>query len=676
MAHRPIDSRLDFLSPLILIDGIGPAKAAGFAAAGITNVGELLRFLPRRYIDRTHVVPLAAIASYVDKWCCIRGTIDTSRMERGRKPRFRIRISDETGSVEAVWFNGVAFIRGAVKKGDRVILFGKVSMYGKLQFVHPQLDVIQGSSSPLPFVPIYTLSAPLKDAFIGQKAIRKAVAWLIKNLSHYPQVLPKVIVEEEKFPSLAHCLATLHQPPTLGDIDVCKKRLIYEELYQIALTLRFAKQKLLLPGRSLSEKGLFKRLAAELPFTLTNDQHAAIAVLFEDAAKPFRMHRLLQGDVGSGKTVVACCACLPALENGLRALWLAPTDILARQTYAVLTKFLSSVGYESGLLCGSMSAPEKKKVLADCVSGKKLLLVGTHALLSQSISLNSIGIMVIDEQHKFGAAQRLALLEKDPAADLLLMSATPIPQTLVQTLYGDLETVTIKSAPSRSRKVLTRIVPDAKREGLLAFIEREIHTTKTQAYWITPRIEDDDSDEESDLDSHHGVIHRAQSLVVSMPKVACGAIHGRQSSAEREQIMAGFVNGEVSILASTSIVEVGVDVPNASIMVIEHAQLFGLSQLHQLRGRIGRKGQESWCFLLADVKAESVAASRLAHFCSENDGFKLAEADLAMRGPGDAFGIVQSGWHDLRMQALFSDIDLFRKIQHRIDVLLTNSERS
>jgi ATP-dependent DNA helicase RecG len=663
---RPIDSRLDFLSPVSLIPGLGPKRAAALHESGIDTMGELLYYFPLRYIDRSTVTPIAGLPLRAGELATVIGTVTRTRVERGRRARLRIKIVDDSGSFEALWFQGVALFRRMLHTGMRVLCTGTVQKndFGGsgVLMIHPMLETIGAhrDSPEIPYLPHYSLSGAMIDASLRQKTLLKAIRWVLDNLKHYPQVLPSAAEQKKKFPPLRECLRRMHMPDDPAALDVFRQRLVYEELYRLAVTLAISKRRFAQPGRPLKPgpmAGAFRRL---LPFTLTQEQERAVTVLHADAEKPVRMHRLLQGDVGSGKTVVAFFACLPALEAGMQAAWLVPTEVLARQAFKLLSAWCARLGMSAGLLIASVSPDEKREVIGGCASGELRVVVGTHALMQPRVAFKNLGMIVIDEQHKFGAAQRLSLQEKDPRADFLLMSATPIPQTLASTLYGDLDVVTIKGLPSGRAPVSTHRVLPSRRADMEDFILREILEKGAQAFYVVPRIETDE--ESADGEVQNAVDVYSSLIRGKMSGVPCGLVHGRMSEQERDRTMDAFVRGDTKVMVATTIIEVGVDVPDATVMVIENADRFGLSQLHQLRGRVGRSSKKAYCFLLSQETENEASRERLEYICKNHDGFAIAEKDLHMRGPGEVAGVRQSGWDDLKMADILRDAEVFQEI--------------
>jgi len=667
---RSIDNRLDFLSPVSLIPGLGAKRTEALHSSGIDTLGDLLFHFPARYIDRSVITPIARLVTKLENQASIIGTITKTRVERGATSRLRIQITDDTGSMEALWFHGVPFLRKTLHAGMRILCTGTVKPRGayrletpdaSTQMVHPLLETL-GENRLLPehpFLPHYPITTAMAQTHLQQKALFKAIRWVLDNLSHYPQVLPQAIEREKQFLSLERCLREIHVPSNLEDLGRFKNRVAYEELYKLAVTLRWNKRKFSQPGRALSAcalEGAFRRI---LPFELTEEQNRAIAVLLADARGERRMHRLLQGDVGGGKTVVAFFACLPALNESMQVAWLVPTEILARQAFALLSTWCRNLKVSIDLFIGAAPPIKKAEILGRLRTGELRFVVGTHALLQPKAAFKNLGMIVIDEQHKFGAGQRLALQEKDPRADFLLMSATPIPQTLAKTLYGDLDVVSIAGLPRGRVTVGTHFVASSKRPEMEVFILREILQNNAQAFFVVPRIERGDEDGDGFKDAVSVFDGLGRSVLSGVSRAL---VHGRTEPQAAERAMAGFSAGTVKILVATTVIEVGVDVPAATIMVIENAERFGLSQLHQLRGRVGRSSRKSYCFLLANNGAAGESRKRLDYLCGHSDGFEIAEMDLLLRGPGEAAGLLQSGWDDLKMADIIRDAPIFREI--------------
>lgn len=659
---------LDFLSPLSVIPGMGDKRVQAMTESGIETLGDLLYWFPIRYIDRSIITPINKLGQFLNSTCTVIGKVEIIRVERGRRGRLRVKICDESGSMELLWFRGVQFFSKSIKKDQTLLVTGKTTQYGHFQMVHPAIETLTGTKTPeIKILPFYSITSAMKEAAIQQKLMQKAIIWVLKNLKHFPQVLPGSIETKKNFLPLQKCLTEIHIPQSLDSIDIYKERIKYEELYKLAITLRLSRKKFALPGRIMKPGPLPQCMRERLPFKLTSEQENAIDILFKDAASPHRMHRLLQGDVGSGKTLVAFFSSLAALNQGLQVAWLTPTDVLARQTFRLVSSWLEPMGFSTSLLKSGLPTQQKQSIISGLASGTTNCVIGTHALLQPSVKFNTLGMIIIDEQHKFGAQQRLTMQEKDPASDFLLMSATPIPQTLAKTLYGDLDIVTIRKSPEGRGEISTHIVPDFKRSDMEQFVLGQINLG-AQAYYIVPRIEHDEELENTaikDIESTYTSLTNG-----TFSSVAVAHLHGKLGNSEKELIMDNFISGSVKLLLATSVIEVGIDVSNAIIIIIENAERFGLAQLHQLRGRVGRGPKKSFCFLLLAQSADSEAQERIKEFCKFNDGFKIAEMDLKFRGPGQITGFKQSGWYELVFADIIKDAEVIKEIQRDLDTIL------
>jgi ATP-dependent DNA helicase RecG len=658
---------LNFLSPLSLVQGIGPRRVDALRESGIETVGDLLYHFPRRYIDRSKVVPLESVGSFRDTTCTVTGVIEKAHVDRGRRGRMRALLSDGTGSIELLWFAGIPLFRTLIRQGVKLLVTGRIGYYKHFQMVHPIVEQVQSGEvgTPAPCLPVYPISETMRDAGISHRLLLKAVFWALDHCTHFPNPLPAAMEKKRSFPPLQQCLQMVHRPDSIEKLGVFTARLRYEELYRLALTLRWSRRAFARPGRAMQPKDLADRFRPMLPFTLTDDQEKAIRVLYTDAASKQRMHRLLQGDVGSGKTLVAFFACFPALASGLQVVWLAPTAVLAMQTWRLVSAWLKMLGMTALLVRGGMPAVQKREMMEEIASGAVRFVIGTHALLQPTVRFKQLGMIVIDEQHKFGVEQRLLLQEKDPASDFLLMSATPIPQTLAKTLYGDLDIVTIEKPPRGRLPIVSRLVPEEKRADMECFIRKTIVEQGGAVYWVVPRIEQDETAE---------IVKDARSAFERLSNgpfngIPVGCLHGQLSDDEKERVIQSFITGTIQILVTTTVIEVGVDITRATCMVIENAERFGMAQLHQLRGRVGRGHGKSWCFLLSPLAGDPEVSGRLRYFCSHADGFDIADKDLDLRGPGEVGGFRQTGWDDLKLADIVRDAPLFREIQEEIDLL-------
>jgi ATP-dependent DNA helicase RecG len=714
-------SQIDFLSPLHKIPGLGPKRVGALEAVGVKTVGDLLGYYPVRYVDRSKRVAIKDAGGFVDSVVTVRGVVDWARGEYWGRAKYRVTVKDGSGAaMDAMWY----FPLMKIARGETLVLTGKViENHGKFLMIHPAFEKVTGEGGEaMPALAVYSIREQMREAGVTQKLLRKAVEWALDNVGSYPRVLPDAIESRHDFPPLDECLRKVHIPGDLAELDKYRARLKYEELYKLALNLRWNRRKFALPGYPMTPGDLDAKLRAALPFDLTESQEQAIKVLYDDAARPERMHRLLQGDVGSGKTVTALMASLPALNSGRQVAWMAPTEVLARQTKAVVEQYLGALGIRVDYL-GSGGAPEKRQSLKDLASGELRFVVGTHALFMPSVRFRNLGMVIIDEQHRFGAAQRLKLQEKGPASDFLLMSATPIPQTLAKTLYGDLGVVEITSRPDRA-PVSTHIVPHGKRGGMEQFILEQV-SGGAKAFFVVPRIDQQGDDFEDDggdkpkgkpagksaggssgksvnkaggkspakknsgggIDKPSPAKHNSgdnsanESSIKTVDSVAealsrgplasvpIHKLHGQMSYEERDAAISAFRDGPPGVLVATTIVEVGIDIREATVMAVENPEFFGLAQLHQIRGRVGRGGKPSYCFLLPGAGQSEGTAERLKFLCGCSDGFKIAEWDLRARGPGDTAGYRQSGWDDLRAADIVEDAGMFGEILRETESL-------
>ncbi len=656
--------RLDFLSPLSVIPGLGPKRLEALRAAGLERVEDLLYHFPRRWLNKSKTVPIGELID--DEAALVRGEVTAVRVERGRRSRLRVGIKDGSGTMELLWFQGFGFLRKAIQPGKTITAYGKPSRFTRMQMVHPEVD-LGGSDADeqIPFEPRYPLTGALRDAKVGQKRLKDAILWLFTNLRHFPRKLPEQLEKNYDLPSLREALFFSHFPRDLDQNDHWFERIIVEELYEMALSLRWNRKDFGLPGRPMKGAALQKEFVASLPFELTEDQRAVLRALAEVSASELRMHHLLQGDVGSGKTVTAFVAALPALAAGFQVAWLAPTTVLAEQSFKEIEAWLEPLGYAPKLLTGGTKAAERRQIHRSLALGELTFVVGTHAIISDKVSFGKLGMVVVDEQHRFGSEQRLKLQKKESRADLLMMSATPIPASLAATVYSDLEALSIRSMPKGRKVIKSHLVAPQKRADMLGFFKERLAAGE-QCYWVVPRIDsvEDECNDLADLEGREIEIRKL------LPEAKLEVVHGRMKDAEKEAAMLRFSSGESRMLLATTVIEVGVNVPNATVMVIENCERFGLAQLHQLRGRVGRSSLQSWCLLLPGLHAPEESVERLQKFCETTDGFAIAELDLTMRGTGEVLGNRQSGFSDIKYCNILERADQFREIKDFLDRML------
>jgi ATP-dependent DNA helicase RecG len=644
--------RLD--TPVQFLKGIGERRAEALARLGIRTAQDLLWHLPHRYVDASSVTPLAHARVGMEVACVGRvvakGVLPTRRGLR----IFHAVLRDGSGMLECVW-PGQAFLDRSVAVGQTLLVSGPVRFYHGRQMAPREYLVLadaDGEVDPLAsgkVLPVYPATEGL-----SHKVLRGLIERHLDPLvALSPDLLPDALRASLGLPGLADALRAVHRPRSLEEAERGRRRLAFDELFDLQLMLVRARTlaKRQRTGVSFEvRRELTTRLRERLPWALTGDQQRALREIVADMTAPERMHRLLMGDVGTGKTIVAVFAMLLAVENDFQAALMAPTELLAEQHGATLAAWLEPIGLRPEVLMGRLSAGEKAAVRKKLASGEARLVVGTHALLQESTHFRRLGLVVIDEQHRFGVEQRAALIGKGAAPDVLLLTATPIPRSLALTLYGDLDVSTLRERPPGRGTVRTALRTAAQRERVLGFVDRQCAEGR-QAYVVLPVIEES---ERADL---RAATTMAEALAVRWPERRVGLVHGRQKPDERDAIMRRFRAAEIDVLVATTVIEVGIDVPNATVMVVEHPDRFGLAQLHQLRGRIGRGADESYCILLAD----EAVPERLRAFAATADGFRIAELDLAERGMGDLIGARQSGGLEVRHARLPADADLLTR---------------
>jgi len=633
--------RLD--SPVQYIKGIGPKRSFYFKKIGVETVKDLIYLVPRRYVDYSTIMKIHNLR--INDEATVMGRVDLveARRTRNRANLITVSLRDESGSVVLKWFNRPD-LKGKFRIGDRLLVSGKVTFYRGQQFVNPLYELIgeeeteqriQGS-----VIPVYPLTEGLSLWDI-RRAVRIA---LDECLDEVCETLPESIISRNRLSPLKKALHKLHLPTAIDEAQAARNRLVYDEFFFFELTLAQRRNKLTnRQGISFQEKGnLTQRFLEKLPFTFTRGQKDALQEILADMKRSQPMNRLLQGDVGSGKTVVALYAILVAIENGYQAVLMAPTEILAEQHYIVLDAMLADVGVKPYLLTGSIKGSERDVVVEKASSGAAKLILGTHALIEKDLDFMNLGLAVVDEQHRFGVMQRAALVNKGINPDFLVLSATPIPRTLALTLYGDLDISIITEKPPKRGEIVTKIVKEKDKRTAFTFM-REILAEGRQAFVICPIIE---KSEKMELRSVQEV---TEEIVAAFPHFSVGVIHGRLNTKDRIGIMHEYRLGRINILVATTVVEVGVDIPNATLMLIEHPERFGLAQLHQLRGRIGRGAERSYCFLVLSRYVQPETYERIRFFEQNNDGFALAQKDVRLRGPGEILGKRQHGLPDIRI---------------------------
>lgn len=654
MPSNTLDTDIQFLP------GVGPKRAALFKSElNIHTAGELLRFYPHRYVDRSRIVPIAGISpdmAYVQVMAEVveieffgkTGVVELEGTAFNAVKRMRVIVKDDSGLLEIVFFKGIKWMAGKLKKGQEYVFFGKPSLFkGHLNMVHPEVDPAgaQASGRTESMTGIYPSTEKLKNSGITNRTMTKLMsAALDMCLPDIEDCIPKRLLMEKGLVPIHFALRNIHFPKDASALEKSQYRLKFEELFLLQLSL--LKQKYI---RSRNEHGIvmpkvgdaFNICYGSLPFDLTGAQKRVIREIREDMKSGRQMNRLLQGDVGSGKTMVAVLTALIAVGNGYQACIMAPTEVLAQQHFRNISKYLQGTGVTPALLTGSSKAAERRAVHQGLEDGSIGIIVGTHALIEDNVVFRNLGLSIIDEQHRFGVEQRAKLWMKTSCGvppHVLVMTATPIPRTLAMTLYGDLDVSVIDELPPGRKPVQTMAATEGKRLALYRFMKDQIALGR-QIFVVYPLIFESEKMDYKNLEMGYEQIVKA----FPFPDYRIAIVHGQQTNEDKKFNMDAFASGKADILVATSVIEVGVDVPNASVMVIESAERFGLSQLHQLRGRVGRGSEKSYCILMTGHKLSKESKHRIALMCATENGFELAEEDMKMRGPGDLEGTQQSG---------------------------------
>lgn len=638
------------MSSIRQLRGIGEARAKLFEKKNINTVEDLLYFFPRAYEDRTVILPIDELSDGIET-CVSARVFSPVRETRIRKNMtiYSMKAADEGGVMSVIWYNN-RFVKGQFRTGDEYIFYGKVTRnHGMWEMANPIYERPDKRNYTGRIMPVYPLSAN-----ITQKAVQTASAQAMEYVSGIKEYLPAEIRSEYSLAEIKYALKNMHYPSDMNDYDVARRRLAFEELYLLQLAL-------------LEKKGVSQRVKKEpfkdiecrrefiksLPFQLTGAQQRVIDEICSDFVCGKLMARLVQGDVGSGKTAVAAAAMYVAVKNGFQTVIMAPTEILAAQHFETFSEFYKDSGIKILLLTGS--SKKKKEIYRRIAEGEADIIVGTHAVIQKDVIYKNLGLVVADEQHRFGVAQRAALANKGCNPHFLVMTATPIPRTLALILYGDLDISVLDEMPPGRKPVETYAVGEGMRARVNLFMEKHIKNG-SQSYVVCPLIEETQN---SDLTNAGDI---AKKLEQRFPEFRVGLIHGKMRPKEKDEVMERFVKHEIDILVSTTVIEVGVNVPNSNIMIIENAERFGLSQLHQLRGRVGRGKEQAYCILFSKGGTQ-VTKKRLETMCKSNDGFYISEQDLKLRGPGDFFGTRQHGLPELKVANLFEDVELLKKAQ-------------
>ena len=639
--------------PIQYLKGVGEKRAALFNKKGIKTVEDLLYFFPRTHEDRSVLKPISQCAE--GETVCINATAYNDPQDRYVRRNMLITslvVFDDSGMINIVWYNN-KYIKNNLKAGGKYIFFGTVtkSKQGRLQIVAPVFEKEGNERFTGKIVPIYPLTANL-----SQKIVQTTMETAIAEAGRLEEYLPEHLREKYMIAELNFSMQNIHFPIDFESYNIARTRFVFEELLVLQLALRERRAKNIEnKGKTFADVKCIRDLTASMPFELTGAQKRTINEICRDCMSGKQMNRLVQGDVGSGKTAVAAAAIFMAVKNGYQAAMMAPTEILASQHASSLGELFETHGIKTAFLSGSTKAKEKREILAKIAAGVVQVVIGTHALIQENVEFKNLGFVVADEQHRFGVEQRAKLMAKGENPHMLIMSATPIPRTLALILYGDLDISIIDELPPGRKPVKTYSVNSNMRKRVYDFIAENVKNGM-QAYVVCPLVAET---EKSDLENAEEL---AKKLDEMYPQIRVGLMHGKMKPKEKDEIMSGFVSGEIDLLVATTVIEVGVNVPNANIMAIENAERFGLSQLHQLRGRVGRGGEEAHCVLITDTDNE-LTKKRMDTMCQSNDGFYISEEDLKLRGPGDFFGTRQHGLPEMKIANLFEDRDILKLSQ-------------
>jgi ATP-dependent DNA helicase RecG len=650
------------------LHGVGPKRAEQLARLGVETVRDLLYLFPRRYLDVSRVVPVASLRQPAEG-VTVEGTVRSARVMRSgrREIGFEALLEDSGGRIVCRWF-GRAFLSGKVEPGQRWMVFGDVKLFRGRLYLFPseyaRLDGEGGAAAQFSggVIPIYPLTEGLTQWYM--RRVTEAALGAAARLTEH---LPEKLREAYGLMPREEAVRELHRPREIARTAFARRSLVFDELFYLELMLLGRKFHLQAEARQRlyrKHNHLVRELGRALPFALTEAQKRVLRTIDEDLTGGHPMNRLVQGDVGSGKTVVALFAALRAIENGYQAALMVPTEVLAEQHFRTVRRLLDTVGIETVCLLGKMTRAERRPAEEKLLSGEAKLAVGTHALIQDNVGFHDLGLAIIDEQHRFGVNQRLRLREKGAHTDCLVLTATPIPRSLALTLYGDLDVSVIDELPAGRKPVSTHLVPESKRAAMQDFMAERIRDGE-QVYVVCPRIEQDDQSEQAAAEEWFA---RYRDSI--FPGFRVVLVHGRMPPREKEASMRAFESGEAQVLVGTTVIEVGIDVPAATVILIEGAERFGLSQLHQLRGRVGRSHRQSWCLLLPSADAQPESMERLRILESTTDGFKISEEDLRLRGPGDFFGERQSGLPELRLADLVADYPILIEARRAAEEIL------
>lgn len=648
-------------TPITYVKGVGPKRAEALETVSIRTFADLIYYFPRRYLDRSTITPIARLK--IGSEATIVGKVIAQKMVKtARRSFYEVFIGDDSGQMSCIWFNGINYIKNVFKSGDLVAMSSRVEFFNGPRFVHPDYDRLESGEwdatlHTARIIPLYPTTAELKKVRLDSRGFRRLLRPIIEEYRWtFDEVLPSQTLSKLKLKSINEAFHQIHFPESMAHLDASQVRFKFEELFYLELLIAVKKAGIkanVKTFRYASAGPLIKKVFDKIPFALTEAQKRVVHEIWDDMKSPNVMNRLLQGDVGSGKTIVALFCASIAIGNGFQVAFMAPTEILAEQHYRNLKVYADLVGIETRLLIGGQKKNERDEILQLVKSGVVSFVVGTHALIQEGVEFKNLSLVIIDEQHRFGVLQRGTLIGKGLNPDVLVMTATPIPRTLSMTLYGDMDVSILNEMPAEKGKIATHLVNEDKIANVYQFIRQQVKAGN-QAYIVYPLIQES---EKTDLKAAIQGFEYLQRSVFADLKLSL--LHGAMSTAEKDQIMKQFIDGTVQILVSTTVVEVGMDNQRATVMMIENAERFGLTQIHQLRGRIGRGKKDGVCFLV-ERKRTDISHKRLETILSTTNGFEISEEDLKLRGPGEFFGTRQHGFPKMKIADLITDRELLK----------------